>query len=104
MNEIKQEFVTKDQLLIQSYETLTLFFLISIVVLIYTIIKSFKEDGAQEGFRTILENTPLWFLLFFSFMMFTVPPVSPQDKIASAILVVAFGVCRIAKHLAKNKN
>ncbi|MDD3020126.1 MAG: hypothetical protein PHX61_03995 [Alphaproteobacteria bacterium] len=73
------------------------FSIIFMISLIVTIVYSFRNGGSKET----IENLFLWFLLFLGFANIILPPVDADDEINGAILFVAFGICRIAKHMAK---
>lgn len=71
--------------------------LIGGVALVITLIVSFKKGGIKE----IGENLLLWFLLFFGIYFMASQPVAEDDQITGAILLIAFGICRMAKHLSR---
>lgn len=79
------------------YEIFLLFVVVSLFALIGTIFFSFQKGG----FKEVGENLLLWFLLFAAFSISFTYPVSDEDQIGGAIMFVAFGVCRIAKHSDK---
>lgn len=70
-----------------------------LVALIVTIILSAKKGGIRE----VVENTFLWFLLLMGVAKIATLPISEDDEITGAIFFVAFGLCRIAKHMAGSK-
>lgn len=71
--------------------------IILIISLVFTIIYSFKKNGISE----VIENSFLWFLLLFGILNILQYPVDDDDEISAGIFFVAFGLCRIAKHLAR---
>jgi len=71
--------------------------LIGFVILVITIIYSFKKDGVRE----VIENIFLWFLLFGGIANISFYPVDSDDEITAGLFFVAFGVCRMAKNIAK---
>lgn len=71
--------------------------LIGLTCLLLTIIYSAKTGGLRE----VVENLLLWFLLFGGIVYLSSMPVDEDDQITGGILFVAFGLCRIAKHMAK---
>lgn len=70
---------------------------IGLGALIITIIYSFKSGGIRE----VMENLLLWFLLFGGIFYLSSYPVDEDDQITGGILFIAFGLCRIAKHMAR---
>lgn len=72
---------------------------VMLVALIVTIFLSAKKGGIRE----VVENTFLWFLLFMGVAKIATLPISEDDEITGAIFFVAFGLCRIAKHMASSK-
>lgn len=73
--------------------------LIALIALAFTIIYSAKNGGIRE----IFENLLLWFLLFGGVLHISSYPVDGDDQITGAIFFVAFGLCRIAKHIVKKE-
>lgn len=71
--------------------------LIGLAALVATIIYSFKNGGIRE----VGENLLLWFLLFGGIFYLSSYPVDEDDQITGGILFIAFGICRIAKHMAR---
>lgn len=74
-----------------------MFFSGALLGFIASIIKGFKEGGIKEVF----ENLFLFFLLFAGFSFITTPPVENIDELTAAAFFATFGVCRIAKSIAK---
>ncbi|MDY0029232.1 MAG: hypothetical protein RBR86_04730 [Pseudobdellovibrionaceae bacterium] len=81
----------------QQHEITISVYIIFMISLAVTIAYSFRNGGIKE----VIENIFLWFLLFLGFVNIIQPPVDEEDEINGAILFVAFGICRIAKHMAK---
>lgn len=71
--------------------------LMGVLALCVTIVFSFKKGGFLE----VLENAFLWFLLFGGIFYLASIPVAEDDQITGALLFIAFGLCRIAKNMAK---
>jgi hypothetical protein len=71
--------------------------LIGLIGLVFTVIYSFKKGSISE----IGENFLLWFLLFGGISFISTYPVAEDDQITGGIFFIAFGLCRIAKHMAK---
>ena len=71
--------------------------IIGLLALIFTIFYSFKIGG----FREVIENTFLWFLLFGGLFYVASYPVDEDDQITGAIFFLAFGLCRIAKNISR---
>lgn len=71
--------------------------LIGLTALVITIIYSFKKGGIKE----VIENTFLWFLLFFGLSQVSSYPVDSDDEMTAGVFFLAFGLCRMAKHMAK---
>ena len=74
--------------------------MISLVALVITIIYSVKNGGIRET----IENIFLWFLLFGGVFYISSYPVDDNDQITGAIFFVAFGLCRMAKHMIRKSN
>lgn len=89
-----------DSFSIQMMEYNGVIAMIGLVALVITVIYSFKSGGIREA----IENTFLWFLLFGGVFYISSYPVSEDDQITGAIFFVAFGLCRMAKHLAVRLN
>ena len=68
-----------------------------IVSLIAVIAYSIRKGGVRE----VIENLFLWALFTFAIVNLSLPPVDTDDEISASILFVAFGACRIAKHMAR---
>jgi len=84
---------------LQMLEHNGLIVILGIIALLVTVVYSFKKGGVRET----IENSFLWFLLFYGTMLIASYPVKSDDEITGAICFLAFGVCRIAKHLAYKK-
>jgi hypothetical protein len=82
-------------------EALLYFGTFEIMSLIVVIAYSIRKGGAIDVIKEVIENLFLWFLLTLGVANFTLPPVDADDEIAGAILLTAFGICRIAKHTAR---
>lgn len=98
----RQEFVV-DTMDAETYEYLRFagyFALVSSSALVATVIYSYKKGG----FKEIIENLLLWFLLSIGCFKVSVPPVSPNDEIVGGLFFLAFGFCRIAKHFSIKSN
>lgn len=65
------------------------------------IAESYKKGGIKCTIKETVENLFLWFLLFLAFWNLIMTPTDADDEISAGILFIAFGVCRIAKHMAK---
>jgi vacuolar-type H+-ATPase subunit I/STV1 len=77
---------------------------ILIVSFVVVIAYSLRKGGIKDAIREMMENLFLWFLLSFGFLNLFIPPSDVDDEISAGILFVAFGICRIAKHIAmKNR-
>lgn len=67
------------------------------ISLIFVIIYSAKKGGIRE----IIENLLLWFLLFSGLSLVNTYPVDFEDRMSGGVFFLAFGLCRIAKHMAR---
>ncbi len=67
------------------------------ISLIITIIYSLKNGGLKET----IENFFLWVLLTSGLAFISLPPVEDNDEIAAGVFFIAFGICRMAKHISK---
>lgn len=88
-----------DQVTLQFLEYNNTIFLIGFIALVITVIFSFKKGGIQE----VIENLVLWFLFFMGFVYISTHPVTEYDEITGGIFFVSFGLCRIAKNIARQK-
>ena len=73
-------------------------YLAGLIALVITIAYSFKKRGIKE----VIENTFLWLLLFFGILQISLHPVDAGEEMTGGIFFLAFGLCRIAKNMAKN--
>ena len=80
-------------------ESLLLFGGFLTVSLVVTIAYSIRISGIKGAINELIENLFLWFLLSLGLANFILPPVDADDEVTGAILFVAFGICRIAKHM-----
>lgn len=78
-------------------ESLLYLGILQIISLIIVIAYSVRKGGVREA----VENLFLYSLLTFAVLNLFMPPVDSDDEISASILFVAFGVCRIAKHMAR---
>lgn len=78
-------------------ESLMYNFAFQFISLIIVIAYSIKKGGARE----VVENLFLWILFTYAVFNLSMTPVDEDDEISGAIFLVAFGVCRIAKHIAR---
>lgn len=89
-----------DTIDVETYEYLGYWALVSLSALVATVVYSYKKGG----FKEIVENLLLWFLLSIGCFKVSVPPVSPNDEIVGGLFFLAFGFCRIAKHFSIKSN
>ena len=75
--------------------------LIFVVIFIATAIFSFKRGRTEEVLKGVLENLFLCFLLICGFAQILLAPVDNGDEITAGIFFMAFGICRVAKSVAK---
>ena len=76
------------------------FIIIGILIALgFTIIYSIQNGGLRE----VIENVFLWFLLSFGVLNLMTYPVKEGDELTGVMAFVAFGICRIAKSMANNK-
>lgn len=94
------ELIELDQ---SRYEFLFLIIVIFIIHIVVTTYESYKNNGVNRAISEMMENLFLWGLLWLALMNLIIPPIDVDDEIQSAVLFIAFGVCRIAKHIAKKK-
>lgn len=76
---------------------------IGVVFLIHMAFKiheSIGKGGIKYALKETLENLFLYFLLWMAFWNLSVSPIDQDDEISAGILFIAFGACRIAKHMA----
>jgi hypothetical protein len=85
------------------YEFLFLILIIFLIHMIITTYESYKNNGANRAISEMMENLFLWGLLWLAFMNLIIPPIDVDDEIQAAVLFIAFGICRIAKHIAKKE-
>lgn len=78
-------------------ESLMYNFAFQSISLIIVIVYSIRKGGVKE----VVENLFLWLLFTFAVFNLSMTPVDEDDEITGAIFLVAFGVCRIAKHMAR---
>lgn len=74
--------------------------LLVLIALIITIVYSAKQGGIKE----VIENVFLWFLLAFGVSQVTLYPVDVDDEMTAGIFFMAFGLCRIAKSIARKSD
>jgi|GEM_PF-5214395 len=78
-------------------ESLMYSFAFQSISLIIVIAYSVRKGGVKE----VVENLFLWLLFTYAVFNLSMTPVDEDDEITGAIFLVAFGVCRIAKHMAR---
>lgn len=82
----------------ESLPWMGIFLLVSFLV---AISYSLTKNGIKEIIKELMENLFLWFLLSFGFWNLSISPVDADDEISAGIVFIAFGICRIAKHMAR---
>ncbi len=92
--------VKMDELYQSGIETMIFICIILFIHMALKIHESHKTGGIKNAIKETIENLFLYFLLYFAFFNLFVPPSDTDDEISAGILFVAFGVCRIAKHMA----
>ncbi len=68
-----------------------------LIALIVTIVYSVRNGGIKE----VVENLFLWLLLFFGILKISLHPVDAGEEMTAGVFFLAFGLCRIAKNMAK---
>ena len=68
-----------------------------LIALVVTIVYSVRSGGIKE----VVENLFLWLLLFFGILQISLYPVDAGEEMTGGIFFLAFGLCRIAKNMAK---